>query len=83
MTKESGSKAFYVSLHSPGKYELKKCKKSCSSNLIFLKKKCLRSPKYSNEKNTLIQITKENHCSPPGYVLYSREIEKRMLTGKG
>lgn len=63
VTKKLGSKASYVSLHSPKKYELKKCKKGCDSNLIK-KKKSLRSPKCSNEKNTLMRIAKENHCSP-------------------
>lgn len=39
VTKKLGSKASYVSLHSPKKYELKKCKKGCDSNLIKKKKK--------------------------------------------
>lgn len=34
MTKNLESKASYVTLQSPGKYELKKCKKACNSNLI-------------------------------------------------
>jgi len=39
MTKKLGSEASYVSCQSPGKYEQKKCKKACNSNLIKKKKK--------------------------------------------
>lgn len=39
------SKVSYISLHSPGKHEVKKCKRACNTNLI----------KEKNLKNVLMK----------------------------